>query len=182
MNAKKNIAALLVLLPVLILNCKFVPMNSSTPPLEQLKITSSEISNWRPEGDIKIYIGSELFGYNDGGAPQYLSKGLVQTGVQRIAGLGQALVVSMVMDFGTENNATEMYTEKKIQCVGNTIPDPRYPATDVTVKTDLGGVTGYAHYYNYYFEINVSGLNYQEDALKTLNQFLGLYFEKIDSQ
>jgi hypothetical protein len=178
---QKIFALLPVILTAILVDCKFVPMNSSTPPLEQLKIASSEISNWRPEGDIKIFIGSELFTYNDGGAPQYLSKGLVQTGVQRVIGPDNAIVVCMVMDFGTDDNATEMYKEKKMQCVGNTLPDPRYPVTDVTVKSILGGVTGYAHYFNYYFEIDVKGFNYQEDALKTLNQFLGLYFEKIDS-
>jgi hypothetical protein len=180
---KIKILLLSIVLPLTgMLNCKFVPLISSTPPLEQLKISTSEISNWRPEGDMEIYIGSELFSYNDGGAPQYLNKGLIQTGVQRISGPNQGIVSSMIMDFGTENNAIDMYNEKRIQNAGSTIPDPKYPISDVTVTSVLGGVTGFANYYNYYFEISVTGFIYPEDALKTLNQFLGLYFEKIESQ
>lgn len=178
----KIISLVTILLSAVLMDCKLVPLFSSTPPLEQLKIGSGDISNWHPDGDMKIYIGSELFSYNDGGAPQYLSKGLILTGVQNITGPNQGTVISIIMDFGTDTNAIAMYKEKRTQNAGNIILNPKYPTTEVFVVSVLGGVTGYANYYNYYFEISVIGFNYQEDALKTLNQFIGLYFEKIESQ
>ncbi|MCU0608267.1 MAG: hypothetical protein MUF22_00680 [Chitinispirillaceae bacterium] len=158
--------------------CKFMPVDSSVPPLQQMKISETEVSNWAPESEMGIYVGTQLYDLIDGGAPQYLEKGLIKTGHQVIKGSDDQQVESYVYDFGTPAKALVMYKEMKLQIAGSLINDLTYPDSLVCVKAVMGGVTGYAHFSNYYFEINVNGFSDQQFAVKTLDLFLGLYAKK----
>jgi hypothetical protein len=161
-------------------SCRFVALeDKGTPPLEQLEIGKAEISNWQPEAEMKIYIGTELFDYNNGGAPKYLDKGCLKTGVQRLNGQNSAIVDVMVMDFGTGDNATAMFKEIQMNNVGSSINDPVYPDTTVSVISVLGGVSGVARFANFYIEMSVTGFSDQVLALKTFDMVLGLYAKKI---
>jgi hypothetical protein len=162
------------------IGCKIMPSQTSTPPLDQLKIAANEISNWQPQGDITLYIGDQLTNFNDGGAPEYLSKGCIKTGVQVINGPNGRSAQAIIMDFGTDDKAVEMFRQKA-STIASPLPDDKYNATNVSVQTTLDGVTGYAHFFNYYFEIGLTKFNNPQDAVKTLNQFLGLYEGKLAS-
>jgi hypothetical protein len=160
--------------------CKFLPALASTPPLEQLSVSSSEISNWQPQGDMTVYIGGQLYNFNDGGAPQYLNKGCIKTGVQVINGPSGEGAQNVIMDFGTDEAAAAMY-QFKLSDISAPLTDPKYADSTVTIQTAQDGITGYAHFYNYYFEIGLTKFNNPQDAIKTLNQFLGLYEGKLES-
>jgi hypothetical protein len=176
-----SIGVVFTLGTALVLGCKLMPTSTSTPPLEQLKIANSEISNWQPQGDMQIYIGSQLYGLNDGGAPQYLRKGCIKTGWQVMNGPSGESAQNMVMDFGTSAAAEDMFAEKKSQNSASALRDSKYSDSTVIVANDLGTITGYAHFYNYYFEIGLTNFSNPQDAIKTLNQFLGLYEGKLGS-
>lgn len=160
-------------------SCRIVAIDYDTPPLEQLEIGAAEISNWKPESKMKVYIGDKLYDFNDGGAPKYLDKGCIKTGVQRLNGQNQAMVETIVMDFGKNINATAMFSETQINNIGKSIDDPVFPDTTVSITSVLGGVSGCAHFDNFYFEISVTGFSDQVLALKTFDLFLGLYAKKI---
>jgi hypothetical protein len=164
-------------------SCRFMALeDKSTPPLEQLEISNTDISNWKQQEKMAIYIGTDLFNLNDGGAPQYLDKGCIKTGHQvlnKSDGSG-ASVESMVMDFGTEANATAMFQEMQMNYIGKTVADQIFPDTVVGVTTLLGGVKGFAHIANFYFEMSVTGFYDQLLAQKTFDMFLGLYAKKLN--
>jgi hypothetical protein len=162
-----------------IIGCKFLPAPSSTPPIEQLKMSSNEISNWQPQGDMTVYIGDQLYGFNDGGAPEYLSRGCIKTGVQIVNGPSGRSAQAIVMDFGTDKGAKAMF-DWKLKSVSTPYQDlGGYADTALVIQTTLDGVTGYAHFFNYYFEIGLTKFDNSENAVKTLDQFLGIYNRKL---
>ncbi|MBN1130534.1 MAG: hypothetical protein JXA71_16195 [Chitinispirillaceae bacterium] len=175
-----------------VLLCAFIPLallagcrimalsDMPNPPLEQIKINDGDISNWTPEADAQIYVGTQLFDYNDGGAPQYLEKGCIKTSVQRLNGQNGSMVESMIMDFGKQENAIAMFQEKQIQNAGRTISHPEYADSVVSLVTVLGGVHGFTYYGNFYFEIIVTGFSDIAQALQTFDLFFGLYRKKIN--
>jgi hypothetical protein len=170
------------IVPVALLcGCRLMALSDMpNPPLEQIKINEGDISNWAPEAEAQIYVGTQLFDYNDGGAPQYLEKGCIKTSVQRLNGQNGTMVESMIMDFGKESNAIAMFQEKQIQNAGRTIKHPEYADSVVSLVTVLGGVHGFAHYGNFYFEIIVTGFSDITQAMQTFDLFFGLYRKKIN--
>jgi hypothetical protein len=162
--------------------CRLLPVTDMSPPLTQMALSREDISSWVPQAEMKIYIGTQLFDYNDGGAPQYLDKGLIKTGVQTFDGPNNTVVNSMIMDFGKDSNAVAIFIEKQIQNAGQTIDDPIYPDTVAFMTLPLGGVQGYCHYKNYYFEISATGFSDQALAVQTFDMFFNLYRKKVDSR
>ena len=179
---KKMLLCIFSLLAVAVATggCKFLPAATSTPPLEQLKVASSEISNWQPQGDMNVFIGDQLTSFNDGGAPDYINRGCIKTGVQVINGPAGQSAQSIVMDFGTKEKAETMFQFKQSD-ISSGLPDSKYPDVTVAIQTTQDGITGYAHFYNYYFEIGLTKFNNPQDAIKTFNQFIGLYEGKLGS-
>jgi len=162
--------------------CRLLPVTDMSPPLTQMALTGDDISSWKPQADMKIYIGTQLFDYNDGGAPQYLDKGLIKTGVQTFDGPNNTVVCSMIMDFGKDSNAVAIYIEKQIQNAGQAVNDPIYPDTVAFMTLAMGGVQGYCHYKNYYLEISATGFSDHALAVQTFDMFFNLYRKKVDSR
>jgi len=162
--------------------CRLLPVTDMSPPLTQMAITQEDISSWAPQADMEIYIGTQLFDFNDGAAPQYLDKGLIKTGAQTFNGPNSTVVTSMIMDFGKDSNAVTMFIEMQTQKAGQTIKDPKYPDSVAFMTLVLGGVQGYGHYKNYYFEISATGFSDNALAVQTFDQFFALYRKKVDSR
>jgi hypothetical protein len=160
-------------------SCKIIPLDESpTPPLEQLSIGTTDISNWQPQASMTVYVGTDLYNFNDGGATKYLDKKCLKTGVQTFE-QNSEIVKTMVMDFGTNENATAMYTEEQLDNAGSTLKDPVFPDSTAFFTSNLGGGTTYAHFDNFYIEIAVAGFSDQSLAMNTADMFLGLYEKKI---
>ncbi|MBN1129102.1 MAG: hypothetical protein JXA71_08950 [Chitinispirillaceae bacterium] len=174
--------SVIVLCMVLVAGCRLLPVTEMSPPLTQLAISNDDISNWNPQEEMKIYIGTQLFAFNDGAAPQYLEKGLIKTGVQTFESLNNNTVNAMIMDFGSDSNAIAMFLEKRTQFAGQTIKDPLYPESVAFQMIVLGGVDGFAHYKNYYFEISATGFSDMAQAVQTFDLFYNLYRKKVDSR
>lgn len=172
---------LFVMLPALT-GCRLLPVTNMSPPLTQMALTREDISSWVPQADMDIYIGTQLFDYNDGGAPQYLDKGLIKTGVQTFDGQNNTMVKSMIMDFGKDSNTVAIFLEKQMQKAGETVSDPIYPDSVAFMTLVLGGVQGYCHYKNFYFEISATGFSDNTLAIQTFDMFFNLYRKKVDSR
>lgn len=178
------LSAVTLALPIVFLGCRLLPITEMSPPLTQLSLADKEAGgNWTPQSDMTVYIGTQLYDFNDGGAPPYLEKGCIRTGVQVFDDPNNGtLVNSIIMDFGTDSNAVSMFNEKKIQNAGQTIKDPQYPDSVAFMVLVLGGVQGYGHYKNYYFEISPTGFSDNTLAIQTFDQFFTLYRNKVDSR
>lgn len=163
-----------------VVSCKLVALDYDTPPLEQLEVGATEISNWKPEATMKVFIGDKLYDLIDGGAPQYLDKGCKKTGFQRLTGPNGASVEIKIMDFGKDINATAMFTEMQMNNVGQTVKDNAFPDTTSNVVPNMGGVSGYAHFANYYFELAVTGFSDQALAISTYDMFFRLFEKKLN--
>jgi hypothetical protein len=183
---KLKIAWLMVFLLVVALSvlmgCRLLPVTDMSPPLTQMAISREDISSWVSQADMKIYIGTQLFDYNDGGAPQYLDKGMIKAGAQTFDGQNNTLVRALIMDFGMDSNSIAMFIEKQIQNAGQIIKDPIYPDSVAFMTLKLGGVQGYSHYKNYYFEISATGFSDIALAIQTFDMFFNLYRKKVDSR
>ena len=161
-------------------SCRLVSLSdATTPPIEQLALVNGEISNWNPDVDIKIYVGDKVYDLMDGGAPQYLEKGLIKTGFQTFKGPNDGNVQVTIFDFGKDAKANIMFEEKRIAATGSTVKDFNYLDSVVVLKSVLGGVNCFAHFYNFCFEINVTGFSDQVLAIKIVDLFLGLYEKKL---
>jgi hypothetical protein len=171
----------LIALPA-VTGCRLLPVTDMSPPLTQMAITREDISSWVPQADMEIYIGTQLFDLNDGGAPQYLEKGLIKTGYQVLNGQNGTVVTSMIMDFGKDSNAVSIFLEMQTKNAGQTVGDPIYPDSVAFMTLVVGGVTGYCHYKNYYFEIAATGFSDIALAIQTFDLFFNLYRKKVDSR
>lgn len=166
---------------LVILCLAFVALAATVISVKQLEIVRSDLSGWIPQDYMRIYEGTELYDYMDGAAPQYLDKGVQTTGAQVFDGQNSTRVSSMIMDFGRDSNAVAMFLEKKTQNVGQTIFDPLYPDSVAFMTLVLGGVQGYGHYTNFYFEIAAIGFSDITQAIATFDTMLAWYIQKIQS-
>lgn len=156
-------------------------MAAAAISVKQLEIKNNELPGWVPHDTMGIYEGTELYNLIDGGAPQYLEKGVMTTGYQVLDGQNDRAVYSMIMDFGRDSNAVAMFLEKKTQNVGQTVLDPQYPDSVAFMTLVLGGVQGYGHYTNFYFEIAAVGFSDSTQAIATFDTMLTWYIQKIQS-
>jgi hypothetical protein len=171
----------LVVASFALIGCRLLPETDMSPPLTQMAIIPEDIAPWL-QAELNIYIGTQLFDFNDGGAPQYLDKGVIKTGAQNFDGQNNTLVKSMIMDFGKDSNAVAMFIDMQIQNAGSTVKDPVYPDSVAFLTLKLGGVQGYCHYKNYYFEISATGFSDNALATQTFEMFFNLYRKKVDSR
>jgi hypothetical protein len=180
----------IVLIPILILIGCFVFCRNSTSQevtrtpvsLEKLDIIKGDISNWNPESALDVYVGDQLYEHIDGAASQYLEKGVIKTGYQRLIGPDNAIVEIYAFDFGSKAKALAMFEQKKIERANDTVKDLAYPDSVVIVSPVLGGVSSSAHFGNFHMELNVMGFSAQTSAIETLDFFLSFYKNRIISK
>jgi hypothetical protein len=180
----------IVFIPVLIMigyavSCKnSAPLEVTPIPvvLEKLSIINGDISYWSPESDMNVYVGDQLYEHIDGAATQYLEKGVIKTGYQRLTDPNSATVECYMFDFGSDAKAMAMFEQKRIERANDTVKDLNYPDSIVVVSPVLGGVSGCAHFGNFYMELNVMGFSAQVPAIETLDIFLGFYKNRIISK
>ena len=158
----------------------FVVMAENAISVKQLAIKNNELSGWIPRDTMRIFRGAELYDYMDGAVPQYFEKGVITTGAQILDGQNSTRVKSMIMDFGRDSNAVAMFLEKKAQNTGRIIGDPIFPDSVAFMHLILGGIQGYGHYSNYYFEIAADGFSDTAQAIPVFDTMLTWYIQKIN--
>lgn len=123
----------------------------------QLRI-GGQVSGWNEEKKAFVkFNGEKLFELIDGGAPQYIDKGL-QVGIfQRLANAKGATIELYAEDFGSPSNAQAMYAEK-IQNLSGVQPLAGFDSTRISYSTVIGGYQVYACMDRFYFELTLMGM------------------------
>jgi hypothetical protein len=85
-------------------------------------------------------------------------------------------VHSFIMDFGKETNAKTMYATQKSQYFESLVPG--YDSSVACVKEALGGVTAYAYFKQFYFELIFIGFPEKDKALAATKTFLDYFKSK----
>ena len=83
------------------------------------------------------------------------------------------------MDFGTESNAMDELKFQHTKYFADAFEIPGYSSKTAFGRPIFGGITVYAHFKKFYFELNFMSFSDQNQAVSTAIQFLGLFQMKI---
>ena len=166
-----------------------IPSDKATN-VGQLKITSTEISNWAMASSADSFTLWTKANFNldiDGGYEKYTDRGMIETGDFHMLGPtgpdGEQNIIathSYIMDCGNDSNAIELYRYWQIDNSADAFKIPRYKTTTAFAIAVQGGITVYAHFKKFYFELKFSGFSDLTQAAATAVQFLGLFRAKIE--
>lgn len=152
--------------------------NPTSTPLDptafgkKYKIADNEVSGWTQDPASGAYwTGTDLVAEIDGGNVAYDDRGFRQGMFQTLDGPDQQSCNLRAMDFGTEANATTMYTYEQ-QLTQASVPIPQYDASTAIGNSVISGVTAFAHFGASYFELALTGYADQGLAASVATQFL----------
>jgi hypothetical protein len=157
--------------------------------VRMLKVTNTDISNWKmaqAADSFTLWTAANFYDDVDGGIEVYTDRGLIELAdIHLIGPIGSDGVQnelsahSFIMDFGTEANALEEYNFQKTRWSADAFDISGYNNKIAFAKPILGGITVYAHFKKFYFELTFAGFSDQKQAESTAIQFLGLFEMKI---
>jgi hypothetical protein len=163
--------------------------NAKATNVSQLKISSTEISNWKlasSADSFTLWTAANFYDDVDGGIEHYLNDGMIEVAdIHMVGPIGrdgsQNIIAthSFIMDFGNDSNASTIYEYQKTVNSADAFKLPRYSMTTAFAITKMGGICVYAHLKKFYFELYFIGFSDQTEAAKTAVLFLGLFRSKI---
>jgi hypothetical protein len=157
------------------------PSSSAVDPAafaQKYKIADNQIPNWTqdPSTDPSAnWSGTDLVASGiDGGNERYDSRGFKQGLFQTLDGPNQQQCNFRAMDFGTDANATTMFTYA-VQNAGATVPVPPFAISVAAGETVIGGATVFAHFKASYFEVYMTGYADTASAISDSELFLTVF-------
>ena len=165
--------------------CGSSPTSSTLAPDafgQRYRFADNEIPNWSQNSASNAFWtgkGTDLHLKIDGGEMAYTSKGCLVAMYQDLVGPDpntQACTV-VAMDFGTNDQANEMFTYEQ-QLTQASVPIPPYDPSIAIGASVLGGVTAYAHFKASYFEVQLTGYADQGSAASVA----ALFLQKLQSK
>jgi hypothetical protein len=159
--------------------------NSPEPavPLASMIFTDAEISPWKQESVAYYQDSAALFNGIDGGAGQYLDKGLIETAKQVLV-KGSSLsndslnCEARIMDFGTSANATTMFNTM----MSNAVDKKAFASFPNSVAgldyQPLTGIGAYAHFGRFFFQLDLQGYNDKTKVIDDAERFLTILKSK----
>lgn len=145
--------------------------------LSHFRITD-HISGWNEvEKSYKPFEPRGLYAIIDGGADEYIEKGLVSGIYQSLKKDKGNQCDVFVEDYGTPEKASSIFAVKT-ESVSESLSLEVTNKKKIRIEEFLGGILVYFHSQKYYFEISLSGFDSTDIALKNAEDFI-LYFEKI---
>jgi hypothetical protein len=158
--------------------------------VSQLKIASTEISNWAMASSadsFTLWTAANFEQDIDGGYDVYTNRGMIEVADFHMIGpidpAGEQNTIatrSYIMDCGNDSNAIELYKYWQIYNSADAFKIPRYKTTTAFAIAVQGGITVYAHFKKFYFELKLFGFSSQPQAAATAVQFLGLFRAKVE--
>jgi hypothetical protein len=179
---------------LLVLSCNLVMVNDEIEGqkgnnVRMLKVTNTDISNWKmaPSADsFTLWTAANFYDDVDGGIEVYTDRGLIELADLHLLGpigsdgvQNELALHSFIMDFGTEANAVDEYNFQRTRYSSDAFDIPEYSNKIAFARPVFGGVTVYAHFKKFYFELNFLGFSDQNQAVATAMQFIGLFQTKI---
>lgn len=120
----------------------------SADTIYSAKFESGEVSGWNSDetyftdGYVK-FTASDMVGLVNGGAEEYIAKGMSE-GFRQDMAKGDQTYQSWILDFGTAENALDMYNTKVQQFASTKETAGNYPETKAFVTPSAYGYDGYA--------------------------------------
>ncbi len=152
----------------------------------QLALESNDIQQWVEEEDgYNVYKTSEeLYQLIDGGADEYLNRGLVEGFQQRLTRTetGYSATI-MVMDFGTIEKAANMYQYFSSR-ISPVVKAGNYNSSVAVIDpSPLDGCIGYAHFKQFYIELSLMGYGAEKsEAYNNTARFIEIFQAKINAK
>lgn len=187
MKTVLKLGTILALTALVMIACKVVNNeNNSANTLTSAKFESGEISGWvydeseNPQGFVK-YTASDMVVQVNGGANEYIEKGMSE-GFRQMLKKGDVQTYrSWVMDFGTEANARAMYKSMYDKWVSDREPASSYNMENQAfVRPTQTGYDGYAVFGKHmvWIQLDGYGTNLSEGKSKTI-EFLQTIEQKF---
>ncbi len=161
--------------------CGSSPSSPAVDPAafaKKYKIADNQIQNWTqdPSTDPSAnWSGTDLVSSGiDGGNERYDSRGFKQGLFQTLDGPSQQQCNFRAMDFGTDANATTMFTYS-VQGAGATVPVPPFDISVAAGEAVMGGATVFAHFKASYFEVYMTGYADTASAIADSAPFLTVF-------
>ncbi len=177
---RKNVTFVAVVLSVIlsgIWSCKLVEdSGESSQGVNALRLASGDISSWAEDqsGGFISFTASNMQQLVNGGAPQYVEKGLVAGFEQRMSN-GSKAVKLLILDFGTEANAVAMYTKKDSENSDKSDVGT-YPQSVAQLDNSaMDGVTAIAHFGKYFMELAFTGYTDKSESRATAKSFVEVF-------
>jgi hypothetical protein len=102
--------------------------------------------------------GAEFFQFADGGAQIYVDSGLVSATIKELTSTDSSKsCVITIMDFGTIAKSSGIFNVKVSKSQASKPITSFNPSQAVALSQYLGNILVYAHFYKYYFEIQLTG-------------------------
>jgi hypothetical protein len=192
-KGKTIVLILLCLSLFMVCTCNFMFVenvaNAKATNVSQLKISGSEISNWKlasSADSFTLWTAANFYDDVDGGIENYLNNGMIEVAdIHMVGPVGrdgsQNIIAthSFIMDYGNSSNATAIYNYEKTVNSADAFKLPQYSMTTAFYITKMGGICVYAHLKKFYFELYFVGFSDVTEAAKTAVLFMGLFRSKI---
>jgi hypothetical protein len=167
-----------------------IRLNEAATNVLQLKIMSSEIPNWYLAADadsFTLWAGDNFYDDMDGGIEKYLNNGMIEVADVHMMGPVGAdgeqntlATHSFIMDFGNDSNASNIFDYQRTLNSADAFDIPGYKNNAVFGRAVLGGITAFAHFKRFYFELTFVRFLDQAQAIATAVRFLSLFQSKIE--
>lgn len=165
--------------------CSPGPFGKNTPQttLADFKL-SNEIQGWKSSSYTE-FVSSTLYLLKNGMDDEYTHDSTLIAGFKQILAdsVKHTNIEAWVMDFGTPAAASAMYHKIKPISVPDSLDKfktnpfsvPPYDSSVAIARPVQGGVTAYAHFDKYYFELSNSGYAIRDSATADMKLFLEKY-------
>jgi len=141
---------------------------------------STEVSNWsEASGSYKEFDVQGLYDIINGGAVTDENNGLVEGIFQEMAGSSGRNVEIRVEDFGNAASATAMFNYSATNSVSQKVTFADFAEATAVGTQVLGGVTVFAHFGKFYFNLQFTGYSDNQVAAADANGFLKTYQNKL---
>jgi hypothetical protein len=161
--------------------CDNSPTQQNNVSLAEMKVNTNDVDGWILKSSEESPPNT-LYDLIDGGAPTYIDRHLeayLNEFLFKANGTDTTYLgdIFFIMNFGSAENATEMYRYQKTYIDGvapSAIISGFHPSVAFADTTPGGGITAFAHFGKFYFEMPFSGYENHLDALIPAGQFLNL--------
>jgi hypothetical protein len=179
-------------LSLLILSTCSPTKPAATPdPFADFIIANQQISGWvigsNDKDSVFHFVQSTLSDVVDGGNFSYCGdcngSSPLKAGIHCVMNdsTKQAAAAIFVMDYGTAANAKSEFDSRSGQQLAYSVKDtiPSFPDTVAVGAEHSGGITAFAHFGNYYCELELTGYDPSANAAADADLFFSYFKSKV---
>ena len=153
-------------------------------PIESARIEDNDVQSWTEEKELIKFNSNNMYDLVNGGAVEYIDNGMIEGFQQKMGKAGTGYYfIEWLMDFGSAENASEMYTKKLNQFQSSKEAAGDFPESVAFLDNGLlYGYDAYAHFGKYFLWLNFDGYGANKsEAKQNAIGFLIVIKSKIDA-